>query len=1024
MKKIRVPRADFLFISLKKTVVLFVCSLVLMNCSKTGSHGRSGEGAPPLDPEQARASMTVMDGFKVELFAHEPMVQDPVAMEVDEEGRMYVVEMRSYPLDDSGLGQVKLLEDTNSDGLPDRSTVFADSLAFPNGVMRWKDGILVTDAPHLLYLEDTTGNGKADRREIVLTGFARSNPQHNVNTPVYGLDNWIYLANNGTISTRAYSQILGDEGAPVRFHGLKNGPVLPRNAAGRNLRFKPGSHQLEMRAVSSQYGHTFDAWGTHFLVSNAHHQYIEAVEQQYLERNPYFPIQSARHYTPDHGNAAEVYPTTRDPEYQLLTDRGVITSASGITYYLGGVFPPEFKNVTFVAESVHNLVHADVVKSEGAMVTAKRLLEQKEFLTSTDAWFRPVQFYIGPDGALYVIDYYRRIIDHPQWMDDKKAQNEDLLYEATERGRIYRITPDEMGSPEWMSNLGLKEAPVTKLVDLLEHSNLWWRRTAQRLLVDRKDAAAVPLLEDMVRSSKMPEARLHALWTLEGLGALERNMITAGLRDKVAGVRRNAIKMAEQRLADDAYWVDRLLEMTADDDPGVRYQLLLSLGDHSSSRVKEARKKILSESMDDPWMQIAFLSAADLEASKLINDFLEQFNNAPKAGRQLFLKRLASMMGRQGNTTRIRQQLRKSMTQIGEENEWWKTAVLAGLTETLRHADIKTEDYRSEAELAADLFLQAKSERLRGAVSELIAVLGLPAEVQQRMLPELVALADDREAEDHIRADAIDLMALFAPASTKDKLKEYSDPGEPVAVQRAGVRGLKKLPGRAIGQYLMENWKSMTPVVREEAVDVLLQEDERVKLLLDAVAENRVAVSSIGWSRRVSLMQHADEDIRSRARELLKERPEETRSMVEKYRASLSLEGDPAKGKEVYRTQCSACHQVGEELGMAFGPDLSTVRHWEPQALISKIVDPGSSIADGYKMWIVEQTSGGRVAGVVQSENGNTVTLRNAGGSETTISRSEIKSMTPSEASPMPSGLANEINKQEMADLIAFIRQL
>ncbi|MEX2640560.1 MAG: PVC-type heme-binding CxxCH protein [Balneolales bacterium] len=1000
-----------------------LCLLSMSHCSGGGS-GQTGTLVSPLDGPDALSSIEVMEGFRVELFAGEPLIEDPAAMEVDEQGRVYVVEMRSYPLDGSGLGRVKLLEDSSGDGLPDSYTVFADSLMFPNGIMRWKQGVLVTDAPHLYYLEDTTGDGIADKKEIMLTGFARSNPQHNFNTPLYGLDNWIYLANNGTIGTDTYADLFGDRGSEVGFYGREDGVRLPPNAGGRNVRFRPGTRELEMCSASAQFGHTFDGRGRHFLNSNSSHHYHEVLGKKYAGRNPHLPGHSVVHYTPEHGNAADVYPITMNPEHQLLTDRGVFTSASGLTWYLGGAFPEVFDRVTFTAESVHNLVHADVVEDEGIVSTARRLTEGREFLASTDAWFRPVNFYIGPDGALYILDYYRPIVEHPQWMDEQTLQTRDL-YEATSRGRIYRVVPADMDGPRWTNSLSLDTAPVRELAGHLESRNIWWRKNAQRLLVDRNDPSAAEALAELVVESDHPAARLHALWTLEGLGRLGDDLIARGLEDEDAGVRENAVKLAEGRLEANAHLAGMLTEMAGDPDAGVRYQLALTLGDLTTDRAGEIREQMLFDEIEDPWMQIAILSGKSIRPD-LMQRSLQRLGGEQTPGRRLFFDRLASMIGNQGEGQEIRDLMGESLANTGEEREWWSTAVLSGLAGALQYLDMDPHDFSGESHMAVGAFFETRSNRVREAVMQLIMVLGIPEEDREPTLQQAAGIAADGNKDDSFRADAIRMISMLDPLSYEEELKSYTALHEPAAVQQAAVRSLGKIPGLPIGEFLLERWGTMTPGIRDAAVNVLMQEPERMELLLDAVERNEVRVSTIGWNRRVVLMRDtpAGGGIRERARSLLSENPAARSEMVDAYRESQTLTGNVENGKSIYRAQCSSCHQVRGEEGIAFGPDLGTVRHWRSPALIAKILDPGRSVADGYEMWIVERSSGGSLAGVMVSETSGSVTLRNADGSETSIPRTEIESLTSSKTSAMPAELHRVIDKQGMADLIAYIRQI
>ena len=233
--------------------------------------------------------MKIASGYKIEPFLSEPDIVSPVAMEFDENGDLYVVEDRGYPLNVNGkVGRVKLLRDTNGDGVPDKATVFADKLVMPTGVMRWKKGILVTDAPDVLYLEDTNGDGVADVRKVILTGFAFTNPQHTVNNPLYGLDNWIYLAHENAATAIIFKEEFGDRGSDIRYVDRQGVPPLTEH--GRNVRFRPDTGQLEALATPSQFGQSFDDWGRHFLVSNSAHIRQEAIAAHYLKRNPDLPV--------------------------------------------------------------------------------------------------------------------------------------------------------------------------------------------------------------------------------------------------------------------------------------------------------------------------------------------------------------------------------------------------------------------------------------------------------------------------------------------------------------------------------------------------------------------------------------------------------------------------------------------------------------------------------------------------------------------------------------------------------------
>ena len=385
---------------------------------------------PPYSPHEALRTITIHKGFRVEPFAAEPLINSPVAMDWDENGRIYVAEDTGYPLDTRPIGRIVLLEDTNGDGLPDRRTVFADHIVMPNGVMCWKGGVLVTAAPDVWFFKDTTGTGKADVREKILTGFAFTNPQHMVNGPLYGPDNWIYLAHQGPVHTVVFQDPFGDRGGDIRF-GDGQGPQL--KMAPRSVRFRPETHQLEFLSGWSQYGQAFDEWGRHFTITNDSNGRHEVIAARYSQRNPALLLPTVQQDVSTADNN-KVFPITRNPRFEILTDVGTLTSSCSITLpYLGGAFPASFDRVVCLAESAHNLVHCDVWSDVGASYSARRLEEKAEFVASTDAWFRPVNMYIGPDGALYLTDYYRNTIEHPEWMA-ADTYHAGYLYNGQDRG--------------------------------------------------------------------------------------------------------------------------------------------------------------------------------------------------------------------------------------------------------------------------------------------------------------------------------------------------------------------------------------------------------------------------------------------------------------------------------------------------------------------------------------------------------------------------------------------------------------
>jgi putative membrane-bound dehydrogenase-like protein len=1003
--------------SLGKASVVWRSALLLLSASVL-----SGQHAAPYSPAEALATFRIADGFRIESFAAEPLVSDPVAMEVDENGRLYVVEMHGYPLDLSGTGRVMLLTDTDGDGKPDHSTVFADGLKLPNGIMRWKNGVLVTDSPDVLYLEDTDGDGHADVKRVVLTGFAVTNPQHKMNTPIYGLDNWIYVANEGPVRTIRYRELLGDEGTEVNFPDRPNGPHLPPDGDGRSVRFKPDTFELETLAARSQFGQTFDGWGHHFLNTNNRHIYQEVIAARYVSRNRSLIVPAVVEQLPDYPVPAELFPVTEHPEYQLLTDVGVMTAASGLTYYLGDLFPPAYRHAAFVAESAHNIVHVDTLREQGVTFRASRMFDGREFLASTDSWFRPVNFYIGPDGALYVIDFYRKIIEHPEWLDDATAKSSDL-YAGKDRGRIYRIVPTGAPPPAWLNRIRLGSVPVDELVRTLAHSNIWWRRQAQRLVVDRHPRGAIPLLTRLAASGDSPVGRVHALWTLEGLGALQPETIESALADTTPGVRENAIRLAELHLRTAPSLSDRLLHMRDEADPKVRFQLLLTLGDIESAAAATIRNRLLLENVEDPWMQVAALSAPAWDPVALFNTAIERLADRDTPGRRALVNRVAAMAGSGKDVSGTHHIVQRTTAAAASSAAWWRAAALQGLASGNRGKGTHDSTFDSDRASLARVALRDESTTVRRAALQLLETLGSPpAGSDVDLVDEAERIARDSRDDEDARADAVRFLGLRAAAAQQQTFRDLLTRAEPAPVQAAAVRALAELEDPQIPRDFIEWWDRWTPAVREEGVRALVRNPARARVLLDAVAGGKIRASEIERPLRIRLMMLDDDELRNRARALFGAAAGAPKEAVARYEPALALPGDAARGREVFGRVCAVCHQYRGSAGAHYGPDLGEVRSHAPMSLLVDVLDPNHSIADGYELWIVTLTDGSTQTGVVGHEAPSSVTLRVPGGTETVIPRTQIRSMRIADASGMPEGLQAQIDLHQMADLIAFLR--
>ena len=993
------------------TVAIAIIGVVLRSRRLTG---------PPYSSKEALRTITIQKGFQVEPFAAEPLINSPVAMDWDENGRIYVAEDTGYPLDTRPIGRIVVLEDTNGDGLPDRSTVFADHIVMPNGVMCWKGGVLVTAAPDVWFFKDTTGSGKADIRERILTGFAFTNPQHMVNGPLYGPDNWIYLAHQGPVHTVVFQEPFGDRGSDIRFADGQ-GPKL--RMAPRSVRFRPDTHQLEFLSGWSQYGQAFDEWGRHFTITNDSNGRHEVIAARYLQRNPSLLVPNVQQDVSTADNN-RVFPVTRNPRFEILTDVGTLTSSCSITLpYLGGAFPASFDRVACLAESAHNLVHCDVWSDMGATYSAGRLEDKAEFVASTDAWFRPVNMYIGPDGALYLIDYYRNIIEHPEWMA-ADTYHAGYLYNGQDRGRIYRIVPDTQTPLPLTKNMRLGQAPDTELVQQLSSRNIWWRRTAQRLLVEGNHVDTVPSLVRLFEESPSPLGRVHALWTLDGLGKLDPSLVARALDDPVPGVRENAIRLAEPFLAKAPELARKLTQMAGDPDPKVRFQLLCTLGFLDSAEATAAQNKLLVDGVEDPWMQVAALSASPGRVLPYFELAVSRLADSETKARRNFFHQVGAVIGMRAKSEEMRRLLTIVVDGPRPNSDWWGGATLDGMAEGVR---AKGADAKAALKPDRDLFLRMFAGRPGPpghAAVHLLAVLGLPNDsAATESLKRAERIAADRKVDASVRADSLDLLALANSDREARLLERLLDPQEPESVQIAAVRALNSIIGPKVGPMLLAKWNGMSAPVRAEATNTLLSGgSDRVLLLLEAVKNGDVQTWQLD-PYKPRLFMEPDPAVRQLARALFEQSSAQREQVLKEYQAALNVAGNVARGRKTFVLVCSKCHAL-DGVGVAVGPNLGTVRNHPASELLEDILAPSKSIEAGYETYVVELSSGEIVDGIMSVQTPATITLRQEQGRETVVARQDIKNMRVSKVSMMPDGLEKQISTSQMADLLTFLKSV
>src|SRR3954454_3094576 len=516
--------------------------------------------SPVLSPEAEMKTFFMAPGYHLELVASEPMIEEPILIDWDPDGRLWVVEQRGYMQDLTAtnerapIGRVSVLEDTDGDGKMDKKTVFMDGLVQPRALKVLDHGVLIGEPPNLWLAKDTDGDLRADTKELVVNTYGTdlANVEHNANSLTWALDNWMYTSEH-------------------------NG----------YLRLKDGKFDYQPTLARGQWGATQDDAGRIYRNTNEAALFVDLLPARYFTRNPNLLRTRGLYESLQNDEVNTVWPVrptrgvNRGYQDGILRPDGRLahfTSVCSPTVYRGDRLPAELYGNVFVAEPAANLVSRIIVSDNGTTLRAKKAYPDAEFLASTDERFRPVYLSSAPDGTLYVVDTYHGIIQHKgfitEYLRDQILSRK--LDHPNGHGRIYRIVHDTTRRDKPPA---LSKATPAQLVETLSHPNGWWRDTAQRLLVERGDRSIVPALTRLAATAKEPRTKLHALWTLDGLDALQPDAVIKALDDPSRDVRMSALRLSERWLTENNPAVQAAVTRRMDDqDWSVRDQLAASLG--------------------------------------------------------------------------------------------------------------------------------------------------------------------------------------------------------------------------------------------------------------------------------------------------------------------------------------------------------------------------------------------------------------------------------------------------------------
>lgn len=990
-----------------------------------------GEMTAPKTPQQALGTLRTHANLSVELVASEPLVTSPVAIDWDARGRLWVCEMYDYP---SGLnppadanrkygeplkepaggftpgGRIKILTDTDGDGRYDKAAVFLDRIPFPTGVMPWRQGALICAAPNILYAEDTNGDGRADMIRTNVTGFATHNYQARVNGFVWGLDGWLH-GSSGLFGGKVKSLQTGKE----------------VNLSGRDFRYQPDTGEIEPVSGISQFGRVRDDFDNWFGNDNSTWLWHYPLPDHYLRRNPHVTYPEPRVLVAGGVAANKLFPASHTLErFNDQQMANIVTSGCGPGIYRDVLLGTNYYGNAFICEPVHNLVHRLVLEPNGVTFGGRRADDElrTEFLSSTDNWFRPVQVRTGPDGALYVVDMYRFVIEHPRWIPPERLKQLDIRAGA-DMGRIYRVYP-RGAKPRPVRDL-TRENPAA-LAKALDTENGPTRDLIQRQILERGlSLSSVPtqraewqrlakarrstpqqLLDEATGSfdtlSRLSEGhcrhaavQVQALCLLDQMGDLDS--LSEALTSSHPAVRRTGLRLVESQLRsrdEKQYPALRELKqlvfnLANDSDASVRFQAALSLGECNDPRSGEPLARLAQS--EDRWLRAAVLSSAASHAFEL----LERLQ--AKAGDQAETLRFAQQL--MASAARDSASLRKLFAATGNTFDASKPALSLGLLAALLDVVERRNEAAGDYAPALGPFLGAARKLARDGAAPVvdreaaIALLGRPG------------LPSSRDAA--------------MTASEVEILLGCLEPGVDARLRQAGMARLRRLQVSEAPALMLAGWDARTPSQRAAILGLLVGREEWVGSLLSGVEQGRVSATEISPAERQALMQHKNFTLRTRAGKLF-ERQSDRATVLKGFDAVSSMTGRAESGGAVFEKNCAQCHAMRGR-GHEVGPNLAEFAGKSVQDYVLAIFDPNAGINPNFVAYNVETKDGRSLSGIVRGETASGLTLVQGGGVRETILRGDIKEIRASALSLMPEGLEQAMAPQDVADLIAWLKQ-
>jgi putative membrane-bound dehydrogenase-like protein len=970
----------------------------------------------PVSAEESMKHVSVPEGFELKLFVDENTLKGkPLVMNWDERGRLWVVLTQDYPNEmqtpGKGRDRIVICEDTNGDGKADQVKTFADKLSIPTSFCFANGGIIVAQAPDMLFLKDTNGDDVCDERKVLFTGWLTNDTHAGPSNLKYGFDNWIY----GMVGYAGFEGAVGGERKSFR-QGF--------------YRFKPDGSKIEFLRNTNN-----NSWGVGFS------------EEGFLFGSTangcpsvYLPIPN-RYYEAVQGWSSSVLPNIAfENRYRPITEKvrqvdwhGGFTSAAGHSLYTARTYPKEYWNRTaFVSDPTGHLTATFILQENGSDFRSRY---GWNLVAGDDEWFAPISAEVGPDGNMWVLDWYNYIVQHnptPQGFKTGKGNAYETELRDKTHGRIYRIVHKDSKPTPPLSLKGLGEE---KLVETLKHPNLFWRQHAQRLLVEGKKKEAIPALMKLLADESVDELGLnvgviHALWTLQGMGGLDfaakgQGDLIFQLLDHPSPAVRRAALLAYPKTEKNPGVFTRVKQFK-DPDMHVRLAAFLALAEmtpnkNAAFRIVDGMKS--RENMVDRWIPDALVASAAKHDEFFLQAITQAEENLDERGLAL-LSIVAEHYARSApikSVGTLIAKLEKSDPRVAE-------TILASLAKGWprnKAAELSPADEKALVSLLPKLSATGKSNLLR-----LTATWGNQSlsKYTEEIATSLLKTALDETQKDDARLNSVKQFVDLRgsdEAGLKQLLGAITPRSSPMLASGI-IDALSNAKTELVGPALLSRFPTLSPASRSTALKVLLSRTESTRLLLNAIEKGQIGFTELTLNQKQSLASNSDQEISARAKKLLAAGgglpSADRQKVIEELHDLLKKTGNAGLGKEMFKKHCSACHQHSGE-GNRVGPDLTGMNVHPKEELLVHILDPNRSVEGNFRLYKVVTLDGKQLEGMLLSETNTSIELIDPQAKKSVILRDDIETLTASNKSLMPEGFEKQMTPEEMSNLLEFLTQ-